>query len=333
MLPHPLGVAATGTGAAASPGSWTRNLASQDWLLMGYLVVILGALLLGKGPNRSACFLRVSADLAIFLLVLVLVRGQVLRWGGAASSLLYRTTVIGVLLGSFFQLREILPAVSPWADDARIYSIDVNVFGFEPAVTMDAFVTPQTTEWFAFFYFLYFLILCVHILPMVYLQRDTNLLASFATGVLLVFLTAHLVYMVVPGLGPYWYLHATFHHQLEGQTFWPLVRQTVDAGGPQKDIFPSLHTAVPTYFALFSFRHRKIVPFKYTWPAIAFLATQIIIATMFLRWHYLLDVVAGLVLAATGALIGLRLADWERAKRERLRLQPVWMPLAYPWSR
>ncbi len=301
--------------------------------MVGYLVVILGALVLGKGPNRSACFLRVSADLGVFLFVLVLVRGQVLRWGGAAASLLYRTTVMAVLLSSFFQLREVLPAVSPWADDARIYAFDVRVFGFEPSVAMDSFVTPRTTEWFAFFYFLYFLILCVHILPMVYWQRDTNLLAAFATGVLLVFLTAHLIYMVVPGLGPYSYLRGTFHHELEGATFWPLVRQTVDAGGPQKDIFPSLHTAVPTYFALFSFRHRKLVPFKYTWPGIAFLSTQIIIATMFLRWHYLLDVVAGLVLATAGALAGHRIADWERAKRERLRLQPVWMPLAYPWSR
>jgi hypothetical protein len=58
-------------------------------------------------------------------------------------------------------------------------------------------------------------------------------------------------------------------------------------------------------------------------------ATQIIVATMFLRWHYLVDIVAGLTLAFTVQLVGQYVADWERAKRERLGLQAVWMPLSY----
>jgi hypothetical protein len=317
----------------ASAVSWIRNFASQDWLTVGYFLVLLLALVIGRGPNRNACLIRVSADLGVFLFVIALVRGPVLRWGSAASSLIYRTAVIGTLLSAFFQLREILPAVSPWTDDARIYAFDIHVFGFEPSIVLDRYVNPTTTEWFAFFYFLYFLILSVHVLPIVYWQRDTHLLARFATGLILIFCVGHIVYMIVPGFGPYWYLGGVFHHELRGGTFWNLVRDAVDAGGAQKDIFPSLHTAVPTYFALFSFRHRKLVPFRYWWPVIAFLATQVIIATMFLRWHYLIDVVAGLALAIGADFLGHRIADWERAKRARLGLQPVWMPLAYPWSR
>jgi hypothetical protein len=328
---HALAVSTLATNV--SPTSWVRNFASQDWLLVGYCVVLLGALAFSKGPNRDACLVRISADLGVLLFVIALVRGQVLRWGSAASSLVYRTAVIGTLLSSFFQLREILPAVSPWTDDARIYAFDMHVFGFEPSVVLDRYVTPETTEWFAFFYFLYFLILSVHVLPIVYWQRDTHLLGRFATGLLLIFCSAHVAYMIVPGFGPYWYLKGAFHHELEGGTFWRLVREAVEAGGAQKDIFPSLHTAVPTYFAIFSFRHRERLPFKYWWPLIAFLATQIIIATMFLRWHYLIDVVAGVALALASALLGQRIADWERAKRERLGMQPVWTPLAYPWSR
>jgi membrane-associated phospholipid phosphatase len=66
---------------------------------------------------------------------------------------------------------------------------------------------------------------------------------------------------------------------------------------------------------------------------VGFLATQIIVATMFLRWHYLIDVVAGLVLAIAATLLAERIADWERLRRERLGVQPAWMPLVYPWSR
>jgi hypothetical protein len=326
-------IAASDDRAAPTWATFVNSFASQDWLLVGYLVAILVALAFGKGTNRIPCMVRVSADLGAYLFVLALVRLQVLRWGSAAASLLYRFTVMATLLGTFFQLREILPAVSPWALDAPIYAFDLRVFGIEPSIWFDQFVTERTTEWFAFFYFLYFLILTVHVLPMLFWQRDSRVLSRFGVGFLSIFLTAHLLYMVVPGWGPYRYLSGSFQHELQGPVFWPLVRQTVDAGGAQKDIFPSLHTAVPTFIAIFSYRHRRLIPFKYSWAVMAFVATQIIIASLFLRWHYLVDVVAGLTLATTAAFVGPYVADWEAARRERLSIQPAWMPLVFPWSR
>jgi hypothetical protein len=328
-------IAASGGDRPMSAGAipFVHNFASQDWLIIGYLGALLAALAFGKGPSRNACMMRVSADLGVYMCVLALVRMPVLRWAGLVSAVLYRTTVTATVLASFFQLREILPAVSPWADDARIYAFDLNVFGVEPAAWLDRFVSPPTTEWFAFFYFLYFFVLTVHVLPMLFWQQDLRLVGRFSIGVLLLFTIAHLLYMVVPGWGPYWYLRDSFHHELQGGTFWRLVRQTVDAGGAQKDIFPSLHTAVPTFLAIFSFRHRRLLPFKYSWPVISFVATQIIVATMFLRWHYLVDVVAGLALAVAASVVGQSLADWEHDRRARMGVQAAWMPMEYPWTK
>jgi hypothetical protein len=318
--------------AGGSAVSLLHSFASQDWLTLGYLASLLMALALGSGPHRGECIVRVAGDTGAFLCVLVAVRTHLLRWGAMSTALVYRGALMGTLLASFFQLREILPAVSPWAVDDRIYAFDLRVFGFEPSLWFDRFVSPFTTEWFAFFYFLYFLILTVHVLPMM-MQRNEILLSRFAVGILMLFMTAHLLYMVVPGWGPYRYLRGEFHHQLEGGLFWRLVRETVDAGGAQKDIFPSLHTGAPTFMAIYSVRHRKSIPFRYTWPIVAFLATQMILATMFLRWHYLADVVAGLALATAASIVGQRIADWERGRRERLGVQPAWMPLVYPWTR
>jgi hypothetical protein len=310
-------------------GSLAGNLASQDWLIVGFLAIELIALTFAHGAERTACLAKASIDLSVFFAVLILIRGPVLRWGTWGSSLLYRLAIVGVVLGSYLQLRDVLPVVSPWADDAEIYAFDLRVFGNEPAIWLDRFVTPASTEWFAFFYFLYFLILAAHVVPMLFLLDNGPVIGRFAVGLLLVFLSAHLLYMAVPGWGPYHYLSNEFHHELRGGVFWRWVREAVEAGGAQKDIFPSLHTAGPTFVAIFSFRHRKLVPFKYTWPLMAFFATQIIIATMFLRWHYLVDVIAGLALATGAAVAGHRIADWEGAKRARLGLQPAWTPLVY----
>jgi membrane-associated phospholipid phosphatase len=137
--------------------------------------------------------------------------------------------------------------------------------------------------------------------------------------------------MVVPAYGPWLYLNGQFSHELHGGFWWPLVRKTVSAAGSRTDVFPSLHTGGPTFLALFSFRHRKLLPFKYTWPVVAFFATQIVAATMFLRWHYLVDIVAGFSLATTIVLVAPRVLAWERARRANAGLEPTWTPL--PWPR
>jgi hypothetical protein len=229
-------------------------------------------------------------------------------------------------------LRDILPAVSSRAMDADIFAFDMRVFHVEPSLAWDAFVSPTTTEWFAFFYFGYFAILAMHVLPMMLVERDMQRLAHFSLGIFMVFCGGHLVYMLVPGYGPYRYLADQFSHPLSGGVFWRLVRETVDAGGAQKDIFPSLHTAVPTFFALFSFRYGKTFPFKYTRWVMGFLASQIICATMFLRWHYLVDICAGIVLATLAVVVPAYVIPWEKRRREAFGVPPTFAALAAPRS-
>ena len=192
--------------------------------------------------------------------------------------------------------------MSPHSLDADLLAFDLRVFGYEPSIAWDRYVTPHTTEWFAFFYFGYFFLLSAHVLPIMLLGRNRLRVAHFALGIFMVFCTGHLLYMVVPGWGPYHHLAGQFEHPLEGGLFWRLVRATVDAGGAQKDIFPSLHTARRRTSRSTRSSTGGRFPFRFTWPFMAFAATQIIIATMFLRWHYLIDIFAGLTLATTAAL-------------------------------
>jgi hypothetical protein len=303
-----------------------NNLAAQDWLITGYFAVILMALAFGTGPGRAESMLRVQGDLAVLWVGLVLTRGEIIKPGPFAS-LVYRLTIFGLVALSYFQLREILPAVSSRALDAQIFELDMRLFGFEPALAWDKYVNPQTTEWFSFFYFGYFFVLAAHLFPFLLVVRDRDLLARFSLGIYIVFCTAHTLYMAVPGYGPYQFLASEFQNELSGGVFWGLVRSAVDAGGAQKDIFPSLHTAAPTFFALFSFRNRHITPFRYTWPIVTFICSQIIIATMFLRWHYLIDIVAGLALATAAVFVSERVAGWEKERRRKLGAQDVFEPL------
>jgi hypothetical protein len=304
-----------------------------DWIITFFFSVLTLAVLMGRGPHRDGSLELVALDWTVFAAGLSLSRGGILAKGGFASTLLYRLTIFGTIVSSYFELRVILPTVSTRAVDGSLFAFDMRMFHVEPSLAWDKFVTPQTTEWFAFFYFGYFFLLAIHSIPFALFVKSTDLIARFALGITIVFCVGHMTYMLVPGYGPYSYLTNEFHHELTGGFFWGLVQEAVAAGGAQKDIFPSLHTAVPTFFALFSFRYRRELPIlRFTWPIVAFCATQIICATMFLRWHYLIDILAGLSLATAADALSARLVPWDERRRAARGLSPAWSPLLLPWS-
>jgi PAP2 superfamily len=299
------------------------QFAVQDWILFGYLTVFLLAVLHGSGPARSTCIEYLLFDLAVLATAFVVCRKPLVRPRLAAY--IYRVSIFFGLLAPFFQLTLILPEVSSRVVDSTIFTFDMNVFHVEPALAWDRFVTPATTEWFAFFYYSYFFLLGAHTFPFAFVAKKVGPLSEFGFGVCFIFGLAHVIYMIVPGYGPYAYLADRFQHPLHGAVFWPLVEETVGAAGARKDIFPSLHTCVPTFLTLLSFRHRKSAPFKYTWPVVAFFTSQIITATMFLRWHYLIDICAGITLACIALAVSVRVSRWELERRKREGLDPLWI--------
>ncbi len=308
------------------------RFAAQDWLVGSYMLVLLLGVLRGAGPQRGAALGYVLGDCAVFASCMLVARSGVhdRRWRLAGDAL-YRVGLIGAVVGSFLQLHLILPTVSARIVDGSIYRLDLAVFGFEPAVSWDRFVTPATTEWFSFFYYSYFFILCAYLLPMALFERRLRVLSELSIGLLFVVCVGHTLYLAVPGLGPHAYLQGQFQHELSGSFWWPTVKAAVDSvggdGASRKDIFPSLHTACPTFLTLFTFRNRAHRPYRYVWPVTAFFTSQIILATMFLRWHYLLDVIAGLTLATVAFLVSRALVPAEARARVSQGTGPVWRPL------
>lgn len=303
------------------------RLALQDWLVSGYLLFFWLLAFLGEGSRRDVALRWVSIDALVFMVLLF-----VARWPESPrriADVAYRLALPGAIVSTFSQLHYLLPTARTSTFDAEICALDHRIFGFEPAESWDAYVSPATTEWFSFFYYLYFAIVLIHVLPMAALEKRIPVLREFSWGIFWVFCVGQLVYVAVPAYGPYRYLGPTFQHSLEGARFWPLVSSTVASfdGAHRTDVFPSLHTAVPTFLTLFSFRHRDKLPLKYSWPVLAFVTSNIIVATMFLRWHYLLDICAGLTLA-TSAFLGARwIPAWEDAWRARSGQAPIWRPL------
>ena len=310
-----------------------RELAIHDWIVLSYLTILTLAVSMSEdSPVRTRCLGHVALMLAFAVTVLTFVRGGLVK-DNFVAPLAYRVAVYGTVQISYFELRELLPLVNPSTLDAQLSFIDEHVLHFEPSLFADRFVTSATTEWFAFFYFGYFALLASHVLPMVFVSRRNELVAPFALGMIFVYAMAHTLYMVVPGYGPVRYLAERYQHDLPSGVWLNAVLNAVQSGGAQKDIFPSLHTAGPVFLSLFSFHHRDKLPFKYTWPFVSFFSANIVIATMFLRWHYLIDVIAGLALSMGGFYVATWLSRREVQYREQNGYQPVWPPISLAFGR
>lgn len=270
--------------------------AIHERVLFAYVSLLLLAVICGAGEGRLLAAAFVGADMAMLAAAVIALRAELIE-NRFAASVLARLIVFGTLIVTFLQLDVILPAARNRTVDATLYALDLKVFGFEPAVVLDRWVNPVATEWFAFFYFSYFVVLAVHVFPFMILERRTRLIGEFALGMVTVYCIGHVTYLLFPGFGPYHSL--TFEHALRGGTWWHVVQSGAGAihESARTDIFPSLHTAGPLFIALFSFRNRALKPFAHTWPIVALFSTQIILATMYLRWHYLIDVIAGIALA------------------------------------
>lgn len=305
------------------------ELAFQDWFVIVYVIILVGAVWIAPdSPGRTMNLQRLFG-LSTLLVVSILGVRSGLAGKGLFATLLYRSGMLGVILISYFMLRGLLPVVNSGALDAELYALDRKLFGVEPALWMDQFVTPRTTEWFAFFYYSYFFLISAFVLPLLFLGRRMRLFAEFSIAFMGTYCVAHVLYMIVPGYGPFQFLAHEFQNPLPMGFWYERVLEAVNSAGAQKDIFPSLHTAGPTTCFFFALRHRKLSPYKYIWIPTGFFAANIIIATMFLRWHYIIDIVAGIGLAALMSILAARVAAWEHESRKRRNLEPVWRSL---WS-
>jgi hypothetical protein len=329
-------------------------MALQDWVLVLYhAILVLVALWAPAGQDHARVVRAFVLLLALVMLVMLTVRAETLG-RTRTSGLVYRLTILCSVQLSYYELGRLLPLTCPTTLDQQILDFDLWLFGFEPAMVMDSWVTPLTTEWFSFAYYGYFVFLSLYVLPMFFLSRHARAAGEFSLGLTLVFCVGHLLYLVVPGYGPGVAMPERFTSPL-GAGFWTtLMNSTVQEFGAHMDIFPSIHTAVPVFLCLFAYRYRRsflygrallklsarvpgvraLVAFlPHLWILATFFTLNIIVATMYLRWHYLADVVAGLALGVVGFALAARLGDFEYAYRQRAELGPVWPLLAPRQSR
>lgn len=299
-----------------------RNFALQDWIaLVFHTYLWLRILMAPDSAQATEGRFWQGILLLVTYATVFSVRSRLIPKGWFRA-LIYRVGMFTSIAGSYFVLKWVLPGLAPVLLDAELMEIDIAILGQTPSIWMAQFNTVAVTEWLAFFYWSYFFILGLMTLPWLFLAHG-RMLVELMLGATIVASFGHSGYTFVPGVGPYAVIE--FAEPLHGGVFLEMVMGTVASVGAVLDIFPSLHTAYPTFFALWAFSNRKHRIVKWVWPVLTFFALNIIVSTMFLRWHWAIDVFAGLMLSTFAWQFGRFAARFEMAKGvgDDTR-QPVW---------
>jgi len=109
--------------------------------------------------------------------------------------------------------------------------------------------------------------------------------------------TSYLFFIVFPVDSPF-YLAPPLKEPLSNQFFYKLVHYVADRGGARGGAFPSTHVSVTTVLWLTAWARQRPIAI---WSSP--IAAGLIFATVYGRFHYVLDVIAGLALAA--AVVGI----------------------------
>jgi len=205
----------------------------------------------------------------------------------------------------YSQVHNYIPLVNPGNFDPILASWDRALFGVNPTEWIYRFASPVLTEYLQIWYNLFQIMLVV---PAVELFRHRHdQFRIYSSTLLLGFYISYLLYFVAPSIGPRFEVHDFYaiDRELPGLVLTVPFRDLINAGNNippspmenpydyvNRDCMPSGHTMMSLLGILLCWRYRS----RWRW-LITVGGTSIIMATVYLRYHYVVDLIAGGVLA------------------------------------
>ncbi|NOZ73809.1 MAG: phosphatase PAP2 family protein [FCB group bacterium] len=170
--------------------------------------------------------------------------------------------------------------------DAWLLPVEKFLFRREWYLILPSHLPLWIIDFFHLVYFFYYLSLLLF--ASLAVKRQASLVAEYVFVLMGVMLTLQLVILVFPSSGPVDQRSITLPHRLMFASLMDWVYRTFDHGG---GAFPSIHSAAAWVMNRYS---RRFFP-RWSW-AFDLLLISILIATVACSYHYVIDVVSGVLL-------------------------------------
>ncbi len=256
--------------------------------------------------------LIVVSNIAASVIILVLVNLDASH-SNRAVKFVTRWYSIPLIFLTFKEMYLMVHPINPHDLDYVLIKLDRMLFGADPTAVFDRIATPGLTEFLQICYSSFYLLWIILGVDLLREHREEAFL-FFLFTLMYGFYTSYAGYLFVPAIGPRFTLYnfAKLNEQLPGLYLTPILRNIINSGESitnvaraaalaQRDCFPSGHTEMTLITIAMAIRYRAksamiIIP----------LGAGLIFATIYMRYHYGVDVIAG---ALVGILV-LSSARW-----------------------
>lgn len=216
---------------------------------------------------------------------------------GKLSEFLFNFSPIVFVILTYESLGSLIPHLRSDIDHLLI-KIDFYIFGQHPTLWMERFITPWFTDIMSLAYLSYYFIPVI-LISVLYLKDKTvefnHAMFVLAFGYYLSFIG----YILFPAIGPRFTLEHLYSIHLKGSFITDFVRDTLNALEHNKrDCMPSGHTQIVLMVLYLASRYERLL-FSIFLPIVCLL----IISTVYLRYHYVIDLFAGFLFAVISILV------------------------------
>ena len=189
--------------------------------------------------------------------------------------------------------------------DPQLIQIDFIIFGIHPTLWMEQWIVPWFTDVMSLAYLSYYFIPVV-LISVLYL-KDRMMEFDRAMFVLAFgYYVSFIGYILFPAIGPRYAMTHLYSVPLEGSFITDFVRDILNALEHNKrDCMPSGHTQIVLIALFLAHRYEKFL-FYLFFPIIC----ALILSTVYLRYHYVVDLFVGVAFAIGCMIVGPHLHRW-----------------------
>jgi membrane-associated phospholipid phosphatase len=287
-----------------------KSCGAFEWVALGYLGLSIA--LISLFPENLAHPLRlISVQILVAALILALCRSEARvaemarsRGANAATAFwhFWRHWYPHLFfLFCFEETGRLVHLVAPGWQDAKLIAADYWLTGVHPSVWLEQFATPPRNDFMQFVYITYFTYL-LFVGGVLYYRRDWRAYWSVMTYSAVGYAIGYVIAILFPVESPWFSMAGAWHAPLDGGPFTAIINFIEHYGRVRGAAFPSQHVAGAVAALWGAWRHRRWL-FWVLAPLVLFMC----VSTVWGRYHYVMDVLAGMVTGTLGYVIGNRI--------------------------
>ncbi len=283
-----------------------RSIRPADTATILFIIFLLKLTLFSYNilpKPRYLIFLYVMLLISQCVLIKIKNKGRILKF---VYDLGFPTICILLIFDS---LEWIVHYVNPKDIDPVLIKLDYLIFRNHPTIMLEKIMNPILTDILQFAYSTYYFIPISFGLILLYKKQYKEFDKALFL-ILLCFYLSYLGYILFPALGPRFYLKELQTIELQGYVIAePLIDLLNRLEGIKRDAFPSGHTGITILVLYLSWKYSRV----FFWIALP-VVSALIFATVYCRYHYVVDVIAGVILFLITLIVGEWYYRWWQKK-------------------